>query len=109
MRDSQGSSAAKPGIANQPEPQSQRQSGIISQLALAYGTPVDLKTITITWMDGVSETYRNVATSVRDGVLHVHRYTSVTNQLTGEWHFPISNIRVWGPANGNGHAYAKDS
>jgi hypothetical protein len=66
---------------------------------------VDLKTITITWMDGVTETYPHVTTIVRDGVLHVHQYTSVTNTLAAEWHFPITNIRVWAPADSNGHAY----
>jgi len=63
---------------------------------------VDLKTIEITWMDGQSETYGNVTTSVRDGVLHVHAYTGITSTLTGEWHFPISNIRQWTPVDRQG-------
>lgn len=64
---------------------------------------MDLK---ITWMDNVSETYRNVTTTVRDGVLHVHEYSGVTHAIIGEWHIPTANIRVYAPDNGhNGHSY----
>lgn len=64
---------------------------------------MDLKAILITWMDGESETYSPVTTSIRDGVLHVHEYASATNGLTGEWHFPLSNIRSWQPVTTPGH------
>jgi hypothetical protein len=63
---------------------------------------VDLKTIQITWMDGQKETYKEVTTSVRDGVLHIHQYAGEAHLLTSEWHFPTSNIRVWSPVT-NGH------
>ncbi len=65
---------------------------------------MDLK---ITWMDGITEIYENVTTSVRDGVLHVHEYDK-RHALIGEWHFPTANIRVWAPAGQrNGHVYAQ--
>ncbi len=65
---------------------------------------MDLRTIEITWMDGQSEIYKSVTTSVRDGVLHVHEYAGDAHILTAEWHFPISNIRVWAPLiNGHHH------
>jgi hypothetical protein len=64
---------------------------------------MDLK---ITWMDGITETYKNVSTSVRDGVLHVHEYSDITRVIIGEWHFPTNNIRVYAPAGEqNGHHY----
>jgi len=63
---------------------------------------VDLK---ITWMDGITETYCNVTTSVRDGVLHVHEY-DIRHSLVAEWHFPTANIRVWNPVDQhNKHEY----
>jgi hypothetical protein len=65
---------------------------------------MDLK---ITWMDGITEVYRNVSTSVRDGVLHVHEYSDVSHVIISEWHFPTANIRVYAPAGkeNNGHRY----
>lgn len=60
-------------------------------------------TIVVVWMDGASETYPHVTTSVRDGVLHVYQYTPLTNVLTFEWHFPISNIRMWHPEKNGRH------
>lgn len=59
---------------------------------------MDLKTIEILWMDGEQQVYDGVTTSVHEGVLHIHQYTSVTHMLTGEWHFPTANIRMWGPS-----------
>jgi hypothetical protein len=61
-----------------------------------------LSNIVITWMDGKSETYTDTTTSVRDGVLHVYQYHPVTHTLKFEWHFPITNIRLWAPEK-NGH------
>lgn len=66
---------------------------------------MDLK---ITWMDGIVETYKNVTTSVREGVLHIHEYDK-RHALVAEWHFPTNNIRVWAPADQrNGHAYTRE-
>jgi hypothetical protein len=65
---------------------------------------VDLKTVEITWMDGEQQVYKEVTTSVRDGVLHVHQYAGEQHVLTNEWHFPTSNIRVWSPVP-NGHHF----
>lgn len=59
---------------------------------------MDTKTIVVLWMDDREETYPNVATVVRDGVLHIHQYTELTHRLTGEWHLPTANIRTWEPA-----------
>jgi len=59
---------------------------------------MDLKTITVLWMDGEKETYSDVAVSVRDGVLHIHQYGPPRGSLTREWHHPLSNIRTWHPA-----------
>lgn len=60
---------------------------------------MSLATIKITWMDGYSRTYADVTTSTRDGVLHVHQYGDIgdVSAITAEWHFPISNIRMWKP------------
>jgi hypothetical protein len=59
------------------------------------------KTIVITWMDSNVGVYENASASVLNGVLHIHlhRVNEVTGikTLTGTWHFPISNIRAWGP------------
>lgn len=67
---------------------------------------MDERTITVTWMDGITETYKNVTTSVREGVLHVHEYNDRHTLIINEWHFPTANIRVWNPVtNGNGHTY----
>jgi hypothetical protein len=66
------------------------------------GVTVDLKTIEITWMDGETAVYKDVTTSTLNGVLHVHEYAGDSHVLTNEWHFPISNIRVWNPIT-NGH------
>lgn len=66
---------------------------------------MDLKKIKVTWMDNVEETYEDVTTSVHEGVLHVHQYVGSARMLRNEWHFPISNIRVWSPlTNGSHHA-----
>lgn len=59
---------------------------------------MDLKTITVQWMDGQQETYSNVVLSVREGVLHIHQYKTDTHALAREWHHPLSNIRTWQPA-----------
>lgn len=53
-------------------------------------------------MDGEERTYEDVTTSVLNGVLHIHQYLGTTRTLINEWHFPISNIRVWNPVT-NGH------
>jgi len=62
---------------------------------------MDLKTIVITWMDSNVGVYENATASVLNGVLHVNLYrvteTTGVRTLTGTWHFPISNIRAWGP------------
>jgi hypothetical protein len=58
-------------------------------------------TIIITWMDSNVGVYENAKASVLNGVLHVylHEVNPVTGVRTpaGAWHFPISNIRAWGP------------
>ena len=59
---------------------------------------MDLKTITVLWMDDRTETYLDVQTSVRDDVLHVFQYKKDTVRLTAEWHLPLCNIRGWWPA-----------
>lgn len=52
-------------------------------------------------MDGKRTVLSDVTTSVREGVLHVHRYGSGgSGPITGEWHLPTSNIRWWSPVNG---------
>lgn len=62
---------------------------------------MDLRTVVITWMDSNVAAYENATTSVLNGVLHVYLYrvaeTSGVRTLSGTWHFPISNIRAWGP------------
>jgi hypothetical protein len=66
---------------------------------------VDLKTIVITWMDGPAASYENATTNVLNGVLHVYLYKvtgSGAKIMNQEWHFPISNIRAWGPAEWGG-------
>lgn len=55
---------------------------------------MNLTTIVITWMDGRVIIYENSMANVLNGVLHVHVYKGV---LDKSWHFPISNIRAWGP------------
>jgi hypothetical protein len=59
---------------------------------------VDLRDITVTWMDGREETYPQVSTQVRDGVLHIYQYASPRGVLEREWHHPLFNIRTWNPA-----------
>ena len=54
-----------------------------------------LSTIRVVWMDGKKAIFVDVTTSVREGVLHVHRYRS--NNIIREWHFPTNNIRWWTP------------
>lgn len=63
---------------------------------------MDLRTIEVTWMDGEVQVYKQVTTSVLNGVLHIYQYTGITSTMINEWHFPISNIRVWNPVT-NGH------
>lgn len=58
---------------------------------------MDLRTIVVTWMDGEVATYEDATASVRDGILHIHVYSSAHGVPTGEWHFPAFNIRSWGP------------
>lgn len=55
------------------------------------------RSITVIWMDDVTETYPGVETSLRDNVLHLYRYSGVTRTLIAEWHHPTSNIRTWHP------------
>lgn len=59
---------------------------------------MDLKTITVLWLDDREETYSGVATTVRDGALHIHQYTGITHTLQAEWHIPLASIRLWFPA-----------
>ena len=59
-----------------------------------------LSTVKITWMDEYTRTYENVTTSTRDGVLHVYQYSGKRghgSEILHEWHFPLSNIRMWKP------------
>lgn len=58
---------------------------------------MDLRDITVTWMDDREETYRGVSTRVHESVLHIYQYTSITNALRNEWHIPLANIRIWNP------------
>lgn len=58
---------------------------------------MDLKTIVVTWKDGEVATYEDATASVREGILHIHIYHAPRGSLIGEWHFPASNIRAWGP------------
>ncbi len=70
---------------------------------------MDLTDLRVLWMDGISETYKNVTASVRDGVLHIHEYNARCTLIEAEWHFPANNIRVWHPADqANGHAYTRE-
>lgn len=48
--------------------------------------------VLVTWLDGNQEEYCG-ETRVTDGVLHVYAYTGTV--LTGEYHIPLVNIRVW--------------
>ena len=59
---------------------------------------MDLDTITVWWMDDREETYPDVSTVVRDGVLHVHQYIPPRGTLIRSWHLPLANIRVWASA-----------
>ena len=59
---------------------------------------MDLKTITVQWMDDIEETYPDVSTIVREGILHIHQYTPPRGSLVREWHLPTANIWAWYPA-----------
>lgn len=59
---------------------------------------MNLRDITVTWMDEREETYCGVSTQVHEGVLHIYRYTGITNTLMNEWHIPLANVRAWNPA-----------
>lgn len=59
---------------------------------------MDLKTITVLWMDDHEETYPDVTTTVREGVLHIHQYTGLRESIAREWHWSMINIRGWYPA-----------
>jgi hypothetical protein len=59
---------------------------------------MDLKTIIVLWMDDREETYPQVETIVRDGVLHIHQYVPKTLKRIREWHWSLYNIRGWWPA-----------
>lgn len=59
---------------------------------------MDLRDIIVTWMDDREETYPDVSTQVRDGVLHIYQYVPPRGTMKREWHLPLSNIRVWNPA-----------
>lgn len=63
---------------------------------------MDLKTITVLWMDDREETYPDIQHSVRDGILHIFQYKAATRGLLAEWHLPLDNIRVWYPAGQEG-------
>lgn len=58
-----------------------------------------LVTIQVIWMDGKYAIFPDVTASVREGVLHVHRYgtNGSGGRIIGEWHIPTSNIRWWTP------------
>ena len=58
---------------------------------------MDLKTVTVLWMDDREETYPDVSTIVREGILHIHQYVPPRGSMVREWHLPTSNIRVWYP------------
>lgn len=59
---------------------------------------MDLKTVVITWMDGLIATYEHVTASVLNGEVHIQQYTPAGVLLTGkDWHFPLGNIRARGP------------
>ena len=58
---------------------------------------MDLQTIVITWMDGPTAAYEDAHASVINGVLNIYAYVGPSHVLRNEWHFPISNIRAWGP------------
>ncbi len=65
-----------------------------------------LTTILITWMDDdryPARTFSDVNTSIREGVLHIHQYTTSSNKLIREWHFPLNNIRGWEPVTNDVH------
>ena len=63
---------------------------------------MDLKTITVLWMDDREETYSDTTAAIRDGVLHIHQYTPPRGSLVNTWHLPLSNIRAWFPAGQEG-------
>jgi hypothetical protein len=48
-------------------------------------------------MDGEVTTYENVTVSVLSGTLHIFQYQRTQPAPIGEWHFPVVNIRAWGP------------
>ncbi len=60
---------------------------------------MDLKTIVITWMDGPVVAYDNATANVLNGVLNIYLYKlhALTRILDRAWHFPLTNIRAWGP------------
>ena len=59
---------------------------------------MDLKTITVIWMDDQKETYPDVQTQVLNGALHISRYKTAERGRLNEWHLPLSNIRIWYPS-----------
>jgi hypothetical protein len=65
-----------------------------------------MDTIIITWMDSSVGIYENAKASVLNGVLNVYLHqvnpVSGVKTLAGAWHFPISNIRAWGPEEWDG-------
>lgn len=63
-----------------------------------YDKGVDLKTIVVLWMDDRRETYADVQTQVLNGALHISQYKATTRGRLNEWHLPLSNIRIWYPA-----------
>jgi hypothetical protein len=58
---------------------------------------MDLKTIVVTWMDGKTATYQDASSQIINGVLNIYTYYGIRRTVLSEWHFPISNIRAWGP------------
>ena len=58
---------------------------------------MDLKTIIVVWMDGVQATYPDCTTNIISDTLHIYLYLNGDPKPAGEWHFPLGNIRAWGP------------
>jgi hypothetical protein len=49
-------------------------------------------TVTITWMDGLQETYDCYSTLVKDGVLYLQQRMHSGQPLRA---FPVANVRTW--------------